>query len=146
MTILTLSNTVAGGGAGAKVVDMSLCHPNITRALSNPLVVVPIPSDKTNKKARQYILDLTMVTDSISIDCVFKDGFGTHNFISGTTNYEKLMGIFVDGGTGLLTWGLDGNTITVKSASLSFKFEAGFKDIVYCSMKLYPQKNLTAPK
>jgi hypothetical protein len=139
-SVLTLSNATS-----TKTVTMTNSDPKITRALSNPVVVIPVPTDKTLKKPRQYVLDLTMVTESISIDCIFKDGFGTHDFVSGTTNYEKLMSIFSDGGTGLLVWG-SGSAIQVKSTSLSFSFDAGKKDIVYCSMKLYTMKNLTQPK
>ena len=133
-SVLTLSY-------GGKTATLTKCNPKITHGLVNPVVVIPVPSDKTLKKPRQYVMNLTMITETINIDCIFKDGWGTHDFVSGTTNYEILVGIFNGKQTNTLVWGAE--SFNVILTSLSFDFDAGKKDIVYCTMRLYTAKNIT---
>lgn len=121
----------------SKSVDLTKCHPKITRQGVNPLAIISLPTDKTAKTSRQYSVDLTMVQDNISIDFVLKDGIGTNDFVSGTTSYEKLWDMFLSGGTKYLVWGDTGMTkIKVVILSMTITNEPGQKNILIGNVKL----------
>jgi hypothetical protein len=129
-----------------KSVDLTKCHPRISRKGVNPLVIISMPTDKTEKTSKQYSIDLTMVQDNISINFVLKDGIGTNNFASGTTSYEKLWNMFVAGGTKYLVWGDTGMTkLKVVILSLDITNEPGQKDILIGSIVLAVVTKAVAP-
>jgi hypothetical protein len=129
-----------------KSVDLTKCNPRISRQGVNPLVVLPLPTDKTNKTSNQYSIDLTMVQDNISISFILKDGIGSNNFASGTTSYEKLWDMFLAGGTKWLVWGDTGMTkFKIVILSLTTTNEPGQKDILVCSINLAVVAKSIAP-
>jgi hypothetical protein len=118
-------------------VDLTDNHPRVTRSFTNPIAVIALPASKADAKTKQYAIDLRMITEIITIDCILTDGIGSNNPASPSTKYEKLVNIMLDGNSKLLVWGPTNMTkYVIGFLSLNVISDPGKKDILTVSIKL----------
>jgi len=123
--------------ANSASVDLTSNNPRVTRGLINPMVVIALPADKAAAISKQYGIDLMMVQDIITIDCILTDGIGSNNPASPSTKYEKLVSLMLNKNSKHLVWGPTTMTkYIVGMLSLNFTNEAGQKNILHTSIKL----------
>lgn len=118
-------------------VDLTDNHPRVTRQFTNPVAIIALPAQKANAKTNQYAIDLRMITEIITIDCILTDGLGNNDPAAGTTKYEKLIKILCNGESKALVWGPTTMTKYIVSfLSLNITSEPGHKNILTVSIKL----------
>jgi hypothetical protein len=69
---------------------------SITRSLTNPIIIITIPTDKDDTTATggAVSINLKMLSDMITIGFTLETGIGTHKIDGTGTSYEKLVYLF----------------------------------------------------
>lgn len=133
MAIFALANST-----GAYVVDCS-DSVSMTRRINNPILVIPVPTS-TSKPAGSYTINLTMMSDIITLSFICRDGWGDLNYTTpGSTKVERLLWMSkIDKNQKTLR--VEGTTMTtytqVQIISASFSTPGGQKDIIRVDMTL----------
>jgi hypothetical protein len=114
---------------GTYSIDFKSLNPTITHIFSNPLITIDTPISTTMAIGENTIgINIGFVTNDINLSFTLKDGPGTFNFSTPTTNYEKIinMAVYTKDAKSLT---LNGTALKVHITSVNIPWVAGMKDL-----------------